>query len=73
MFIRLSIVACGAVLVALPLLFETAPSLFYPLCSAVMMVGEISIIVFSIDVCCEEGEPLVDVFAANYATFIAAI
>lgn len=73
MFIRLSIVACGAVLVALPLLFESVPSLFYPLCSAVMMVGEISVIVFSIDVCCEEGEPLADVFAANYATFIGAV
>lgn len=73
MFIRFSIVACGAVLVALPLLFESAPSLFYPLCSAVMMVVEISVIVFSIDVCCEEGEPLVDVFAANYAVFIGAV
>ena len=73
MFIRLSIVACGAVIVALPLLFESAPSLLYPLCSAVMMVCEISVIVFSIDVCCEEGKPLADVFAANYATFIGAV
>ena len=70
MFIRLSIVSCGAVLVVLPLLFESAPSLFYPLCSALMMVGEISVIVFSIDICCEEGKPLSDVFAANYATFV---
>ncbi|WP_172623500.1 helix-turn-helix transcriptional regulator [Arabiibacter massiliensis] len=73
MFIRLSIVACGAVLVALPLLFEAAPALFYPLCSALMMVGEISVIVFSIDICCEEGQPLADVFSTNYATFVGVI
>lgn len=72
-FIRLSIVACGAVLVAAPLVFEFAPSLFYPLCNAVMMVGEISLIVFSIDICSEEGETLTNVFAANYATFIGAV
>lgn len=73
MFIRLSIVASGAVIVAVPLVFELAPSLFYPLCNAVMMVGEMSVIVFSIDICCEEGEPLTDVFAANYATFVGAL
>lgn len=72
-FIRLSIVACGAVIVAVPLVFEVAPSLFYPLCNAVMMVGEMSVIVFSIDICCEEGESLADVFAANYAAFVGAL
>lgn len=72
-FIRLSLVACGAVLVTVPLVFEFSPSLLYPLCNAVMIVGEISLIVFSIDICCEEGKPLSSVFTMNYAVFVGAI
>lgn len=49
------------------------PFLLFPLDNFVMIVGEISLIVFSIDICSEEGLSLTDVFAVNYATFVGAL
>ncbi|WP_162610953.1 helix-turn-helix transcriptional regulator [Gordonibacter sp. An230] len=72
-FIRLSIVACGGVLVAVPLIVETVPSLLFPLCYFVILLGEVSLVAFSIDVCREEGRPVIDVFPVNYAVFVGAV
>ncbi len=72
-FIRLSIVACGGTLVSVPLVVEVMPSLLFPLCYFVILLGEVSLIAFSIDVCREEGRALVDVLPANYAVFVGAV
>ena len=68
--VRLSVVVCGAVLVGLPLIVIELPSLLYPLCNFVMIVGEMALIVFSIDVCIGEGRPVVPVFTLNFALFM---
>lgn len=71
-FIRLTLVACGAVLVTLPLLVASAPWLLFPLCNFVMIVGEISLIVFALDLCNEERQGLTGVFTVNYTVFVGA-
>lgn len=68
MLIRISLVICGAQLVALPLEFATNSMLIYPLCNLTMMVAEMALIIFTIDVCNEEGCPFSATFAVNFAT-----
>lgn len=72
-FIRLTLVGCGVVMAALPLLFTTLPLLLYPSCYFVMVICEISVLVFSIDLSREEGKSLVGVYSTNYAMLIGAI
>lgn len=70
--IRLSIVACGAVLAALPLLYVEFPQLLYPACNLAMIAGEILLVLFTIDICIEEGRSVGPVFALNYVVFMGA-
>lgn len=70
--VRLAVVVCGAVLVGLPLIVAEFPSLLYPLCNLVMIVGEMALIVFTIDVCNGEGRPVVPVFTLNFMLFMGA-
>ena len=69
-FIRLTLIGCGAVMAALPLLFVVAPVLLHSPCYFVTAICEIAVLVFSIDLSCEEGRPLESAYSVNYAMLI---
>lgn len=71
-FVRFSMVATGIVLVLTPVLRELLPELFYPLCEVVFIFGEIVVVLFSIDVCAENGLRVFTVMPANQALFVAS-
>ena len=72
-FVRLSVVVCGASLAAVPLVLESAPASFFPLCEMPMVFAEISVIVFTIEICQEKGMHPIRVYAANFTLFAAAV
>ena len=65
-------VAIGIVLVLTPVLRELLRELFYPLCEVVFIFGEIIIVLFSIDVCRENGLRISAVMPLNQALFVVA-
>lgn len=72
-FIRLTLVGCGVAIATLPLLFVVMPVLLYSPCYFVMVICEISVLVFSIDLSQEGGKSLAEVYAINYAMLVGAI
>lgn len=72
-FIRLTVVGCGIAVASLPLLYAVAPVFLYVPCYFVMVICEISVLVFSIDLAREEGKSLISVYSINYAMLIGAV
>ena len=71
-FIRFSLAAVGIALVLTPVLRESLPELFHMLCEVVFLVGEIVLVLFTVDVCAENGLGVAAVLPRNQAVFTAA-
>lgn len=68
--IRLSIGMSGVILTAFPLLYAISPQAFYPFGHFLLVLLEVSIVFFSIDICFERGLRVSAVMPANYALFL---
>lgn len=71
-FVRISVIAAGAVLALMPALRTLSPGLLYSLCEIVFVFVEIAVILFSLEICDETGLDIIEVASSNHAMFAFA-
>lgn len=72
LLIRLSIVATGTVLAAVPMFSTVIPGLLHPLCQMVLVFQAVALNLFALELCHEKGAPIELVWSTNFLVFSLA-